>query len=374
MHYEIDPAFRSHFRDLKQVFLYITDVCNLRCTQCLYKPNLTFHMQRSEMPLHVVRRLARDFRELGAVKLTLLGGEPTLYRGCGEHGALGQAIEAATQCGYEYVRMSTNGTFGRELIDGGSVDGLSEMAFSLDGPTAAINDRLRGAGVFELCVGNVRRAVSRGLNASITCCIHAGLLERGPDGVHHLERMIFLAQDLGARTVNFHDLVRGGTPMDTWTPDLAPDIADWVAAYRELSQSIVDGRYDVSVRLPICFVTQDEFARSSQYYGYCPAKLGERVMIHVDGTIRICSNLICSPYRVAWHTHERVVWNHSDTNELLCHDLTSPTPCTNRSRVDHGGYVPLCFSLKPSQDEHVWESLDWESRRTSCPKGGTTRG
>lgn len=31
-----DPRFDQHFRNLTQVFFYLTDECNLRCTQCYY--------------------------------------------------------------------------------------------------------------------------------------------------------------------------------------------------------------------------------------------------------------------------------------------------------------------------------------------------
>ena len=36
----IDEQVASYFKNVKQVFLYLTDKCDLRCKQCLYKPNL----------------------------------------------------------------------------------------------------------------------------------------------------------------------------------------------------------------------------------------------------------------------------------------------------------------------------------------------
>ena len=44
--YKIDPRFRSHFRRLRQVFLYVNDQCNLSCKQCIYKPHVTYHEDR----------------------------------------------------------------------------------------------------------------------------------------------------------------------------------------------------------------------------------------------------------------------------------------------------------------------------------------
>jgi len=49
MYFKIDPRFAEHFRNLKQVFLYITDECNLRCIHCLYKTELLFHLKEKEI-------------------------------------------------------------------------------------------------------------------------------------------------------------------------------------------------------------------------------------------------------------------------------------------------------------------------------------
>src|ERR1043166_8760271 len=82
----VEPRFAEHFQNLQQVFLYITDECNLSCVQCIYKPSITYQIERSIKP-ETVRDLLHVFRNLGAYKLTLLGGEPTLY-GLREHSSV----------------------------------------------------------------------------------------------------------------------------------------------------------------------------------------------------------------------------------------------------------------------------------------------
>ena len=79
MFFDIDEKFRKHFRNLQQVFLYITDECNLKCIHCVYKPNITFHLGQKEIELGTAISLLSDFREMGASKLSILGGEPSLY-------------------------------------------------------------------------------------------------------------------------------------------------------------------------------------------------------------------------------------------------------------------------------------------------------
>lgn len=64
MYFEIDPKFRDYFeKRLQQVFLYITDECNLRCIHCLYKPHLIFHLKKKEIELETALALISDFKE-----------------------------------------------------------------------------------------------------------------------------------------------------------------------------------------------------------------------------------------------------------------------------------------------------------------------
>src|SRR5437868_1487493 len=73
-------------------------------------------------------------------------------------------------------------------------------------------------------------------------------------------------------------------------------VNDHVRMYTAVRRRIQEGAFGVDVRLPQCFVKREEFERNPEYYGYCPVKMGERVMVHSDGVIRICSNLICSSF------------------------------------------------------------------------------
>lgn len=43
--YLFDNNFYNHFKDLKQVFMYITDRCNIGCEQCIYKPSINHYIK-----------------------------------------------------------------------------------------------------------------------------------------------------------------------------------------------------------------------------------------------------------------------------------------------------------------------------------------
>jgi MoaA/NifB/PqqE/SkfB family radical SAM enzyme len=363
--YLVDERFERYFSRLKQVFMYITDRCNIACAQCIYKPSVN-HFIREEIELTEAVGLLKSFRTLGASKLTLLGGEPTLYGYKEKRKPLLRLIESAKNIGYTYIRLDTNGQSISDLLDMPGFSLIDEIAFSIDGFNAALNDSLRGEGTFDRAIFSLRKAVKLGYNTSITCCAHERLLTKEPiDGTYLIEKMIRFGERLGVTEVNFHDLFKTGVPMDTWTGEFSPDPVDWVAMYSEVSKKIEVGSFSVGVRLPQCFISMDEFNRNPGYYGFCPVKLGERVMIHPNGTIRICSNLICTGFGVGRYEPGKIVWDDSHNNETDGHELAKNTPCTNRSRHrSYRGLVPLCFSFKPHQSEYVWSALlDWDARR-----------
>ena len=133
MNYKMDQKFKDFFQDnLKQVFLYLIDDCNLRCVQCLYKLDICFQVEKKEIAFEDAVKLISDFRELGAVKLTLMGGEPTLYGKKDGNKQLLELIKKSKELGYEYVRIDTNGQFDSELLEKPEFKMLYEVTFSID--------------------------------------------------------------------------------------------------------------------------------------------------------------------------------------------------------------------------------------------------
>lgn len=362
MYFDIDPRFKSHFHNLKQVFLYITDECNLRCEQCLYKPNLVFHLGNKEIPQETVEALISDFRAMGALKLSILGGEPTLYGANQDNKSLKAVINRARNLGYEYVRIDTNGQFEENFFDRGVFEKLSEISFSLDGFSQETHDLMRGEGAFVKCVSNIKRAVKLGYQVDITCCVHRILVQRDKLGNLLIESMIDFVETLGVNRLNFHVLFKPGFPMDTWTGETDVSWQEWTKVYSEIYANIKKGKYKIQVRIPQRLVKREEFEKNPEYYSFCPAKLGERILVHPNGIIRICSGMLSTPYGVARFYDNKIVWDEGQTNELRDHDMNIPTPCTNQSKgAGFGDFVPLCFSFKPRQKEFIWqEKLEWE--------------
>lgn len=360
----VDNRINEYFKNIKQVFIYIIDECNLDCMQCLYKPNNHFHIGKNYIELDTAKKLLLHFNELGARKLTIMGGEPTLYGKDDNWGSLLKLIEYAKEIGYDYVRIDTNGTFESELLYKPQFELLDEITFSLDGPVAEINDSIRGEGVFEKCVDNIKTALNLGYNCDITCCIHRGLIQRDIKKQLYLDKMILFAEQLGIHRINFHDLFKTGIPRDTWTGNIDISIEEWFTVWEEIQNNIEEGHYKIPVRIPQGFVTEKRFQENNKYYGYCSAKLGDRVLIHPDGILRVCSLMIGTPYGIGRFYNDKIFWDESGTNELVSHKMDEITPCTNQSKLNgYSPFLPVCVSFKPGQDEYVWNQLEWDKSR-----------
>lgn len=355
---KLNRKFYKRFKNhIGQVFMYLVDTCNLRCIHCLYKTELTFQLVRKEMPFSEAVGLMENFAKLGAIKITFMGGEPTLYK------RLPELIHEAKKIGYSYVRIDTNGMFGPALFDNEYFRELDEITFSLDGYDEEINDAIRGKGVFRQCIANIKEAVSKGYEVQVTSCVHKGLTEANNSGQLGVIEMIEFVRGLGVKTLNMHDLFKSGIPRDVWTHNIDATVSGYMYAFTEvLAYKQQDG---ISIRMPQCVTTKEEFNSNPEYYGYCSVKQYDRILAFPNGMLRLCSLMIGSPYCVGYYDSERIYWNETPTNEILGHKMEDDTPCTNQSKGNHfGNYVPLCVSFKPKQTEPVWvKKLQWEKRR-----------
>jgi len=343
----VDLDFERFFSGrLRQVFLYITDRCNLSCGHCLYKTTLA----ERELPFERISLLLSLFFEYGARKVTLLGGEPTLYDGGYGREGLAQVVRRAAHEGYTYVRIDTNGQYDESYLDALCVNTVSNLSFSLDGPTPTTNDELRGANSFRNCVQNIKNAVDKGYYVSITSCVHRG-------NAASVDQLIALSMSLGVRELNFHPLVKAGIARDEFSGTWSIEPTEWEAVYSRLKEAASSLRDALSIRVPQRFVAENSYLADPCRFEFCPVRLGERILVHPDGDIRVCALCIGSKYRLARVEGERI------TMESLASETDgkrlSQQPCMTQS-LRRDGYVNLCMSYKPGQKEFVWTETQME--------------
>ncbi len=350
----IDQKFSEYFSNLKQVFLYITDECNLECEQCLYKPSV---LQKKKIDHVLAKKLLKVSADLGAFKLSILGGELTLY----DPDELMEVLRYAKEdLGFTYIRVVTNGIFKKELFNRGLFDNVDEISFSVDGYDQETHEALRGKNSFKATMSNLRYAASLGKMVHITACV----TRQNTNIAGGVESLIANTIKFGEResvhTVNFHGVFEMGTPMDSWTRESHLLAGEYYDGVKEVNKRIQNGEFSVFIRLPLHIVKREEFEANIDYYGgYCPSKLGERILIHPTGIIRICSSLLSSDAGVAYFNKEKIMWN-TFNNELDKVDCTRKTPCSQQTGLYSREFVPICFSFKPNQEEVVWKQLKTE--------------
>ncbi|MCL2457444.1 MAG: radical SAM protein [Desulfobulbus sp.] len=209
----------------RNIFLHILTACNLACRHCYINP--TQH-GTATLPLTTVRQWLKLFArpEEQQTNLILLGGEPTL------HPELPAIIRVAKSMRYA-VTVDTNGYLFHDLLDRVSPQELDYLSFSLDGPEAAVNDPIRGEGVFAACTENIRRAVARGFNTSLiytVSSLNIGHLHRMPALLAHLGIRRFFIQVIGLRG---NPAVNKPIAGDAW--QVAPE--QWLAIVPEVASA-----------------------------------------------------------------------------------------------------------------------------------------
>lgn len=165
----------------RNVFFHILTGCNLSCRHCYI--NTEQHGTKT-LSLETIRAWLTLFaRPERQTNLILLGGEPTM------HPDLAEVIRSAGEMRYN-VTVDSNGYLFHDLLDRVSPLELDYLSFSLDGPDGSVNDPIRGEGVFEVCTGNLRKAVAKGFRTSLIYTVSSLNIE-------HLHRMPLLLAELG---------------------------------------------------------------------------------------------------------------------------------------------------------------------------------
>lgn len=348
----IDNKVATYFdKRVKQVFVYITNRCQLHCKQCLYKPLL--RPDSSDINYNQLITLLETFHKWGAYKLSFLGGEPTLYYDKDSGKNLSDVILSAKQIGYTYIRIDTNGQFNVSFLNDNGIKQLSEITFSLDGHDQETNDAVRGTGSYQKCIENLKEAVKMGYNVQITSCVHKYSCPNAEIGLKNLKAMICFAQKLGVKSINFHPILKVGIARDNWIDSTDISVSDWKTIYNQMLSILPWDTESIKVRIPMRFVECESITQNREKYHYCPVDMGERALIMPDGQIKVCAFTIGTQECVARYDINGIFFEQNENETRKIGTLTGSQVCYNQIG-DYGGSIPLCMSYKPNQNEIVW--------------------
>jgi MoaA/NifB/PqqE/SkfB family radical SAM enzyme/SAM-dependent methyltransferase len=205
-----------HTDRLKEVWLHVTDRCNLACRHCLVSSGPA---GEEGPPAEELRRMVREAVDLGADTCYFTGGEPFL------RGDMVELLREVTQdYGATAVAM-TNGT----LLESELVATLAvlrrerlHLQISLDGSCAARNDALRSRGSFDRAVQGLRAAIGAGLNVTVATVVVR-------ENLDDLVPLASLVRGLGVGQMHLmwqHSRERGGKLRRAPMPRLIAAVSD----------------------------------------------------------------------------------------------------------------------------------------------------
>ncbi|HMJ04203.1 MAG TPA: radical SAM protein, partial [Conexibacter sp.] len=287
---------RIHYKRFHNIYLYITERCQLRCGHCYMGDRLERGlMLEYEEATGIIDRC----RALGGEYITFLGGEPTL------HPDLPRMVDHAIAVGFRQVMINSNGLLER-TIDKIAPEKLHYISFSLDGATAETHDSIRGAGTYAKTVPCIASTVAAGYGVRIICTI-------SQQNIHDAEALLELADELGVAMVNFHVFSEEGRGIANATQwSLRPQ--EWIGFYERLEE--IKGNYRASIWYPPTYATHDKLERYvDEGYRGCVGCSLDRLSIFPDGRAYVCSLLFDEPMHFAVMTPQGLRLNR-EQNEF----------------------------------------------------------
>jgi radical SAM protein with 4Fe4S-binding SPASM domain len=308
----IQPIPYGRFRN---VYLYITDKCQLRCGHCYMGERLD---AATVMPKEEVFRNLDLWRRMGGSKLSILGGEPTL------HPDFLEIVRHANLLGFEKVILNTNGLpYARRKLRSLVPADFSYIQVSLDGASPATHDRVRGAGTFGAAWSTTQELSSRGFDTRVICTVNRVNIKDCLD-------LLPMADDAGVSLVKFHVFsgIGLGKANDEWL--VSP--TEWIDFYEKLE--LERGRYKTRIWYQPTYARKEKLQDfADQGFRGCIGRTLDRISIFPDGRAYVCSYLFDTNLNYAQMRDGRIEINKGDNEfDLFTGVLTHPTCGTCKAR------------------------------------------
>lgn len=310
-------AFRPEERN---IFFHILTGCNLSCRHCYINREQHGIEMVSKQTMFDWLKLFHDPDKKSNV--IFLGGEPTM------HPDLADATKEARQIGYDSVTVDTNGYLFHDLLDHISPED-AVISFSLDGPDAATNDPIRGAGVFEVCTANLKKAVAKGFKTSLIYTVsrlNLQDLERMPELLAKLGVSRFFIQVIG---------LRGKSAAKGEHLQLTPE--EWLSIVPPVAKRAAEK--GIPTIYPKVFLAAKENFQ-------CAGKVAENYFIFPNGRVYRCP--LCEDYAVhSLEIRDGALHKSAGLNEEMFFDLQIAEGCV-MNRMLQPGNITYCADGAPA--------------------------
>lgn len=304
----------------RNVYLYITEACQLRCGSCYMGDRLE---RALKMPFETIASNLTAWRQMGGSKLTILGGEPTL------HPRYIDTIRLAHDLGYEHVITTSNGLEpAAKKLAKMRPDDFSYVQISMDGGTATTHDAVRGPGKFDITVRTVRELADRGFDTRIICTVNKA-------NQKDCLRLLDFADNAGVTLVKFHvfSVIGRGHGQQEW--GMQPP--EWL----EFCDRLPDQARDHKTRVwyqPTYARSGDMARYQAEGYAGCIGRTLDRISVFPDGRCYVCSFLFDTDLHYATVTPQGLIELNKGPNEFdlftgaltasACGNCPSNSACT----------------------------------------------
>ncbi|MFE3446025.1 radical SAM protein [Nocardia sp. NPDC059180] len=292
---EPERVDRIAYGRFRNVYLYITEACQLRCEHCYMGERLDRALKMT--PKQIIETLT-VWRKMGGDKLTILGGEPTL------HPFYAHSIRAARKIGYDHVITTTNAQkpARRKFAQLDPAD-FAYIQVSLDGGSADTHDAVRGAGTFDIAMETSAELCDRGFDTRIICTVNKA---NETDALN----LLGIADEIGASLVKFHVFSTIGTGHGN--QDMAMTPPEWVNFCTRLEA--IAPEHKTRVWFQPTYARRDQMDRyAAEGYQGCIGRTLDRISIFPDGRAYVCSYLFDTDMYLARMQGNHVVLNRDTT-------------------------------------------------------------
>ncbi|KKL79635.1 hypothetical protein LCGC14_2012860, partial [marine sediment metagenome] len=271
---------RIEYGRFRNIYLYITEKCQLRCGHCYMGNRLK---NNTSMPTEKVFSTLQLWRKMGGSKLSILGGEPTM------HEDFVDICRYAKHLGYEKVILNTNGL--RNTIQQLSQMESNEFSYiqvSLDGGSSFSHNKIRGSGTFNITWSTIEYLINRGFDTRVICTVNKK--NRG-DCLDLIER----CEKAGVSLLKFHVFSTIGNGQGNTEWGMTPK--EWINFYEELEDR--KKHYNISIWYQPSYATSEtiiKFIREG--YKGCIGRTLDRISVFPDGKAYVCSYLFDTEFNM----------------------------------------------------------------------------
>jgi PqqA peptide cyclase len=311
------------------VLAELTHRCPLQCPYC--SNPLDLERGNNEMSTEEWRRAILEAAALGCMQIHFSGGEPTIRRD------LEDLVAEATAASL-YTNLITSGVLcDRNRLERLAAAGLEHVQLSFQDTTSEIGDRIGGyAGGHEKKRAFAQAVIDVGLPLTANYVVHR-------QNLHHLDAMIDMAAEIGARRVEIANVQYYGWALKNRAA-LMPSrqMLNMMVECIEAARARLDGV------LTIDFVVPDYYAQRPKS---CMGGWGQRfINISPSGRVLPCHAAESITSLTFDNVRQRPlaeIWQSSEAFRAFRGTDWMPEPCRScdRKEIDWGGCRCQAFAL-----------------------------